>query len=538
MSKKLLYVLSITVIIVLTSYALFTNAADSYSFSTKWGTSGTTGNGEFQFPYDIAIDSSGNVYVTDTYNHRIQKFTSSGTFISTWGSEGPGDGQFSYPIGIAIHGDDVYIVDDNNHRIQKFSTSGVFITKWGGVGSADGQFANPYGIAVDPSGDVYVADTFNQRIQKFSSTGTFITKWGSAGTGDGQFQNPVFIAADSSGFIYVTDQDNSRVQKFTSAGVFVTKWGTAGTADGQFLTPLGIKVDSSGNIFVVDQGNNHVEKFDSNGTYLDVMIGEPGSGDGQFDGPIGIAIDASDNIYVVDTNNQRIQKFTPDNPAPTFGTLDPSSIQQGDTKGITITGVDFLDNVTSVDFGNDITVNSLTVESSTRMIASITATRSAAVGLRDISITNSAPGGGTTVATLAFTVIKKKQGGVGGFNPNPEEIPRADSSPDMPSTAPSLTPVIETPVPKICNPYITIFMRRGAIGEQVIKLQTFLVKEDVYAEGLITGYFGTLTEAAVNRFQLKYAADILTPQNLFAPTGFARDFTQKKVNEIACNLGL
>ncbi|PYE61986.1 NHL repeat-containing protein, partial [Aneurinibacillus soli] len=121
--------------------------------------------GEFNSPKGIAVDSSGNVYVVDTNNNRIQKFDSSGTYVTQWGSDGSGDGQFSYPQGIAVDSSgNVYVVDSNNKRIEKFDSSGTYITKWGSYGSGDGQFSYPQGIAVDSSGNVYVADTNNNRI--------------------------------------------------------------------------------------------------------------------------------------------------------------------------------------------------------------------------------------------------------------------------------------------------------------------------------------------------------------------------------------
>ena len=100
------------------------------------------------------------------------------------------------PSGLAINSEgSVYVVDTNNHRIQKFTSEGTFITKWGSNGSGDGEFSFPLGIAVDAEGNVYVSDTTdpptrNNRIQKFSSDGTFIKKWGSDGTGNGEFKNP------------------------------------------------------------------------------------------------------------------------------------------------------------------------------------------------------------------------------------------------------------------------------------------------------------------------------------------------------------
>ncbi|KJU81430.1 NHL repeat containing protein, partial [Candidatus Magnetobacterium bavaricum] len=169
---------------------------------------------------------------------------------------------FSYPNGIAVDSSgNVYVADEDNHRIQKFSSSGVFLAKWGSKGSGDGQFYYPGGIAVDSSGNVYVADTYNDRIQKFSSSGVFLAKWDSKGSGDGQFYYPYDIAVDSSGNVYVVDASNDRIQKFSSSGVFLAKWGSKGSGDGQFYYPDGIEVDSSGNVYVADKYNNRIQVF-------------------------------------------------------------------------------------------------------------------------------------------------------------------------------------------------------------------------------------------------------------------------------------
>src|SRR5438876_332613 len=138
------------------------------TFLTTWGSSGT-GDGQFDFPFGVATDGSGNVYVADYGNDRIQKFDASGTFVTAWGSGGAGNGQFNCPYGVATDGSgNVYVADDGNHRIQKFDASGTFLTTWGSDGSGNGQFHFPHGVATDGSGNVYVSDTNNQRIQEFS----------------------------------------------------------------------------------------------------------------------------------------------------------------------------------------------------------------------------------------------------------------------------------------------------------------------------------------------------------------------------------
>jgi hypothetical protein len=191
--------------------------ADQYHFVLKWGTRGD-GDGQFYAPYGIAADDPGNVYVVDTENYRVQKFSSDGEFVTKWGSYGSGDGQFA-PGGVAVDGaGNVYVVDGLNYRVQKFSSDGEFVTKWGTEGTGDGQLFKPSAIAVDGAGNIYVTDRTLHRVQKFSSTGTFITKWGSYGTGDGQFSGagPTSIAVDGDGNVYVTDSGNQQVQKFTA----------------------------------------------------------------------------------------------------------------------------------------------------------------------------------------------------------------------------------------------------------------------------------------------------------------------------------
>ena len=340
------------------------SSEETYKFERMWPT--LQQPWYFNNPEDIAIDSAGNVYVVDGGNNRIQKFTSSGKFITKWGSHGSGDGEFWSPTGIAIDGaGNVYVADYGNYRIQKFTSSGEFITKWGSRGSEDGEFISPKGIATDSVGNVYVADEGSStehnpgtRIQKFTSSGEFISKWGSWGSGDGEFIFPKGIATDSAGNVYLADGGNCRIQKFTSSGEFITKWGSRGSGDGEFWEitgiaidgvgnvcvkndhyiqkftssgkfitkwgsysyfkgPEGIAIDSAGNVYVVEQGAPHfaawsgsrIRKFTSSGEFISKW-GSWGSGDGEFISPKGIATDSVGNVYVADYGNYRIQKFT------------------------------------------------------------------------------------------------------------------------------------------------------------------------------------------------------------------------------------
>ena len=140
------------------------------TFLFKFGSDLTT-DGKLNNPNGVAVDSLGNVYVADSNNYRIQKFTSEGVFLAKWGSRGSGDGQFGGPRGIAVDGlRNVYVAEFLNiNRIQKFTSEGVFLAKWGSPGGGDGQFVFANGVAVDGSGNVYVADSLNYRVQVFAS---------------------------------------------------------------------------------------------------------------------------------------------------------------------------------------------------------------------------------------------------------------------------------------------------------------------------------------------------------------------------------
>jgi len=290
---------------------------EAYQFSLKWGSQGT-GNGQFNSPAGVAVDSSGHVYVADTGNYRIQKFDSKGKFIAKWGVQGTGDAQLDGLEGMAVDGaGNVYVTQFlplSSHwaQIQKFDSKGKFLDKWDLWGLSDGFFISPAGIAVDSSGNVYVADSYKCNIQKLNSSGSFITKLGSDGNGDGQLWGPQDVAVDSSGHVYVADTGNYRIQKFDSKGNFITKWGSYAYAidDDKFRKPQGVTVDSSGNVYVVDSDINRIQKFDSEGNFI-TKWGSQGIGNGQFDGPTSVAVDSSGNVYVADTSNHRIQKFSP-----------------------------------------------------------------------------------------------------------------------------------------------------------------------------------------------------------------------------------
>jgi tripartite motif-containing protein 71 len=175
-----------------------------------------TGIGQFRLAWGTAVDANGNLYVADSFNHRVQKFDSGGNFLSVIGTSGPG--LLNAPYDVALDADgNLYVADSGNNKVVKFGPAGDFITAWGSTGDGDGQFYGPEGIAVDHAGNVLVSDTYNNRIEKFDSAGNFLTKWGAGGRGPGELLEPRGLAVDAAGGVWVTDEGNHRVVHFTPA---------------------------------------------------------------------------------------------------------------------------------------------------------------------------------------------------------------------------------------------------------------------------------------------------------------------------------
>lgn len=306
-------------------------------FVKKWGSEGSA-LGQFNESRGIALDSSGNVYIADAANSRIQKFDSEGNFITSWGSFGTGNGQFFYPFGIDVSpAGYVYVADTMNQRIQVFTSDGVFVTKWGSpsaIGpypnpySPAGTFAYPWDVAVDNSGYVYVADQYNARIQKFNAVGVYVTMWAISDP-YGFFGMPQVVEADDNGYIYVTDITDNRIQKFNLNGVFVRDIYGYGT---EFSVPYGLAVDSEGSIYVANENHTGINKYDPNGIFLN-SAELTGPVDGQYGGVWGIVVDPNGDIFVTDAKNycvekfEQILRFDPPDPPPEITDADGEGLE-------------------------------------------------------------------------------------------------------------------------------------------------------------------------------------------------------------------
>jgi len=237
------------------------------NFLRMWGTQGT-GPGQFQEPWGLAVAPNGEVYVADTWNHRIQVFDSEGNFLRMWGTfaqttEAVGmEGQFWGPRDIAIDAEgNVYVTDTGNKRVQKFSPEGKFLGQWGGKGIELGKMDEPVGIAINSMGQIYIADTWNQRVQKFNSQFLPLAQWSVEAWFGQSVVNKPYIATDPQGRVYVTDPEGYQVIVFTGDGELVATFGQYGSDNQSFALPIGIDVDREGYIYVVDSGNHRVMKF-------------------------------------------------------------------------------------------------------------------------------------------------------------------------------------------------------------------------------------------------------------------------------------
>ena len=322
------------------------------------GDGGTAASAAVSFPDGAAVDASGNLFFADSFNHRIRKVTPAG-IISTVAGNGTGgfsgDGGLAteasllFPFGVAVDASgDLFIADSDNSRVRKVTPDGIINTVAGinAFGySGDGGPATsaalnlPIGLAVDAGGNLFIADNKNNRIRKVSPDGFITTeaggpKFGNTGDGgpaiDATLNLPTGVAVDAAGNLYIADSGNSRVRKVTPSGIIsgVAGNGTFGysgdggpaidaTLDLNWAAAYdSIAVDAAGNLFIADYFNNLVRKVTPEGI-INTVAGDGFHGyfgDGglathaELSYPSTVAVDASGNLFITDVFNNRIRE--------------------------------------------------------------------------------------------------------------------------------------------------------------------------------------------------------------------------------------
>jgi hypothetical protein len=186
----------------------------AFALSATFGNGTGTADGYFNSMRAIAVDSSGNIFVADVLNYRIQKFDSTGAFLMAWGSEGSADSQFGRSIrDIALDSrGHVYVVDQGNSCIKKFDNEGNYLLKWGSAGPAPGDFDTPYSICVS-RGYVFVGEYNGHRVQKFDLEGNYISGFA--------VDNPVVGLAVADSTLVIRDHEKKAILRYTESGELV-----------------------------------------------------------------------------------------------------------------------------------------------------------------------------------------------------------------------------------------------------------------------------------------------------------------------------
>lgn len=286
---------------------------------------GSTGSqpGQFQAPRGIEVAPDGSIYVTDSRNHRIQHLSAAGDVLQTWGTfadvttgDAPG-GTFNEPWDVAIGRDgSVYVSDTWNHRVQKFTADGQFLKMWGyfGQGETPEAFWGPRGLAVDSEGRLYVMDTGNKRVVIFDPEGNFLSQFGSEGFDPGQFNEPVGLDFNANNDLYITDTWNQRIQVMTPStdGLTYTplrSWDFTGW-EGQSLDnkPYLAVSPVNGHVFVTDPEKPRVVEFDGEGNLVRAW-GDYSSGPDGFGIAAGVAVAENGDVWISDAGNNLLLRF-------------------------------------------------------------------------------------------------------------------------------------------------------------------------------------------------------------------------------------
>ena len=248
-------------------------------------------------PYGIAVNTRGEMIVSEQGGHHIAIFDIRGKRIRTFGSKGDSPKQMNCPAGIAIDDmDNIYV--SSWHKLQKFTSSGELIKCVGQEGSKEGEFDDPRGIALH-NHRVYVCDHDNHRIQVFDLDLNFIQSIGSRGKGRGEFDAPYDVKFTSDGCMYVADFNNKRVQVLDRSGHFIRLFGEKGK--GILWGPSALHIVDK-YVYVSDFNGGCIVVYETSGQFVTSFGGQ------EFSGPYCITSCADGFIHVCDYSN-RVQIF-------------------------------------------------------------------------------------------------------------------------------------------------------------------------------------------------------------------------------------
>ncbi len=308
-------------------------SAQTYKQVAAWGGQGG-GGGLFHNPIGIAVSRTGNIYVTDLSNYRVQKFASNGEFLTMWRAHSYPQ---NVPIAVAVDSTEKVYVTYMDGSIEVFTASGSFIKALSVTGygicadrkgsifvvgdtvSKIGSLGYPiaalgcsgHSIAVDDSGFVYVVvgDQDSTRIRRYGTEGTLVNNWAQQPVSAHPFQAGIIV--DSAKYIYLTSMDRHKIFKYSLTGEVLGEIGGPGSALGFLNKPNGLALTQNGDLLVVDRLNSRLQFFTKDGTFLKAFGSFGGSGDGHFTKPYGLVVDATNgSVYVGDYRDRKIQKFS------------------------------------------------------------------------------------------------------------------------------------------------------------------------------------------------------------------------------------
>lgn len=260
---------------------------------------------------DISYIPGRGIY---TLSDKQAKVYALGNNSAVWGSEGKNPGEFKKPAAVTATLDGrILVADTGNHRVQIFNSDGTPLYQFGKVGNKPGQFSFPQGVAVNSKGRIYVADTQNNRVQVFNNDGIYLSALGDpsdntrGSEGFAQLRLPKAVTIDSKNQVYILETENCKIQIFAEDGRYLGSLGERGSDLGQFLAPSDITVDENDNLYVADSGNYRVQIFNSRRAFL-LAFGSYGMESGAFNKMTGIAA-SEGRIYVTDLESSAIKRF-------------------------------------------------------------------------------------------------------------------------------------------------------------------------------------------------------------------------------------